>query len=69
MAYYFDKIVEAPFGEAVERAIVIVRQTENGQIEVAAVDPVASMQAIANPQLRGIAEQVQGLLKRVVAEV
>ena len=33
------------------------------------VRPIASMQAIPNPQLRGIAEQVQGLLKRVVAEV
>jgi uncharacterized protein (DUF302 family) len=45
---------------------VIVQQTPDGNVEVAAVDPIASMQAIDNPQLGGIAEQVQALLKEVV---
>jgi hypothetical protein len=30
------------------------------------VDPVASMQAIENPALGGIAQQVQGLLKATI---
>ena len=30
---------------------VVVQQTASGQIEVAAIDPVASMQAIDNPKL------------------
>jgi uncharacterized protein (DUF302 family) len=45
---------------------VIVQQTPDGKAEVSAVDPIASMQAIDNPELRGIAEQVQALLKEVV---
>ena len=44
---------------------VIVEATENG-IEVSAVDPMASMQAIENPALGGIAATVQGLLKEVI---
>ena len=44
---------------------VIVEATENG-IEVSAVDPMASMQAIENPALGEIAATVQGLLKEVI---
>ena len=45
---------------------VIVRETENGQIEVAAVDPIASMQAIENEALGEIAGTVRERLKKVV---
>ena len=45
---------------------VIVQEHEGGKVEVAAIDPVASMQAIENPDLKGIAEQVQVKLKKVV---
>lgn len=45
---------------------VVVRQTEEGQTEVAAVDPVASMMAISNPRLGGVAAKVQALLKAVI---
>src|SRR5579863_10490825 len=38
---------------------VVVRDAGNGQTEVAAVDPVASMLAIDNPELRRAAEQVR----------
>lgn len=44
---------------------VIVQEVEGG-IEVAAVDPVASMAAVDNPALGGVAQQVQGMLKRVI---
>ncbi len=46
---------------------VVVRDTGNGQTEVAAVDPVASMQAIDNPDLKRAAEQVRAKLERVIA--
>jgi uncharacterized protein (DUF302 family) len=46
---------------------VVVRDAGNGQTEVAAVDPVASMQAIDNPELKRAAEQVRAKLERVVA--
>ena len=45
---------------------VIVQQTEGGAIEVAAVDPVASMQAVDNPALAKIATSVRDSLKRVI---
>ena len=45
---------------------VIVQETESGQIEVSAIDPIASMRAIENPNLREIADQIQAKLKKVV---
>jgi uncharacterized protein (DUF302 family) len=44
---------------------VIVQQHDGG-VEVSAVDPVASMQAIHNPGLADVAKEVQARLKRVV---
>ncbi len=44
---------------------VVVIQQENG-VEVSAVDPMASMQAIKNEALGQIAEQVQQKLKNVI---
>lgn len=44
---------------------VIVQQTEAG-VEVAAVDPVASMQAVKNEALADIAGPVKAALARVV---
>ena len=45
---------------------VIVQEKEQGEVEVAAVDPVASMKAIENAELYGIAQQVREKLKKVV---
>ncbi len=45
---------------------VIVQEVSPGSYEVAAVDPVASMQAVGNSGLAGIAQEVQGKLKGVV---
>lgn len=45
---------------------VIVQQTGENEVEVAAVDPIASMQAIENPKLGEVAQQVQGKLKKVI---
>ena len=45
---------------------VIVQETSAGVVEVAAIDPIASMQAIENPKLRSVAEQVQAMLKKVI---
>ena len=45
---------------------VIVQEKVEGEVEVAAIDPVASMKAVDNPDLLNIAKQVQEKLKRVV---
>ena len=45
---------------------VIVRETKTGAVEVSAVDPVASMQAIQNESLGEVATMVQAKLQKVV---
>ena len=48
---------------------VIVQEVGENQVEVAAVDPVASMQAIDNPALGDVAQEVQARLRRVVSSL
>lgn len=45
---------------------VIIQDRVSGEIEVSAVDPVASMQAIQNPLLIDVAGEVRQKLKRVI---
>ena len=45
---------------------VVVQAREDGGVEVAAIDPVASMQAIGNPKLLEAAEEVRKRLARVI---
>ena len=45
---------------------VVVQDLGSGNVEVAAIDPVASMQAIDNPRLKIAAERVQVKLRRVI---
>jgi uncharacterized protein (DUF302 family) len=45
---------------------VVVHFIAEGRTEVAAIDPVASMQAIPNDQLRDAAGQVREKLQRVI---
>ncbi len=45
---------------------VVVQEHADGKVEISAVDPVASMMAVENPQLAGIATQVRAKLKGVV---
>jgi uncharacterized protein (DUF302 family) len=45
---------------------VIVQEISEGEVEIAAVDPVASMKAVENPALFEIAKQVQEKLKKVI---
>ncbi len=45
---------------------VVVQEIDNGKVEVAAVDPIASMQAVGNPQLAEIARLIPGKLKSVI---
>ncbi|MCB1215531.1 MAG: DUF302 domain-containing protein [Deltaproteobacteria bacterium] len=45
---------------------VIIQQISPHEVEVAAVDPVASMQAVSNPKLAKIATEVRGKLEKVI---
>ena len=48
---------------------VIVTEVEPGKVEVAAVDPVASMGAIGNRELAQVANDVRRLLEEMVREL
>jgi uncharacterized protein (DUF302 family) len=48
---------------------VVVQELSDGKVEVAAIDPVASMAAIDNPRLREAAEEVRGRLQKVVERI
>jgi len=48
---------------------VIIHEIDNNQIEVAAIDPIASMMAIENPNLHNIATEIQTKLKTVINSI
>ncbi len=48
---------------------VIVQELESGDVEVTAVDPLSSMQAIENKALQPIAEEIQAKLKKVIDQL
>jgi uncharacterized protein (DUF302 family) len=48
--------------------VLVIEQAEN-EIEIAAVNPIASMQAIVNQALGEIAQQVTDKLKKVIADL
>lgn len=45
---------------------VVVQEDDNGDIEVAAVDPLASMMAVTNPTVQEIATEITRRLERVI---
>jgi uncharacterized protein (DUF302 family) len=48
---------------------VVVQELENNEIEVAAVDPIASMMAIENSALIEIATEIKEKLERAIASL
>lgn len=48
---------------------VIVQDAGDGKTEIAAIDPVASMQAVDNPALRGPAGKVRAMLESMVRKI
>lgn len=57
--------VEDKIGTMLPCNVIVIEQAP-GQIEVAAVDPIASMQAVGNPLLSKVASEVQHKLRKVV---
>jgi uncharacterized protein (DUF302 family) len=48
---------------------VVVQQHDDGHVEISAIDPVASMQAIDNPTLADVAGKVRNMLQQVIKEI
>jgi len=64
--FAFEALQHEPYIGTMLPCNVIVRRNEQGRIEVAAVDPVASMQAVPNPKLQTIADDVRQRLRDVI---
>ncbi len=45
---------------------VVVQETNDGKIDISAVDPLASMQAVNNPQLEEVAKDIRLKLELVI---
>jgi uncharacterized protein (DUF302 family) len=45
---------------------VIIQELEDGKVEVAAIDPVASMMAVENKEITAIAEDIRALLEKAI---
>ena len=48
---------------------VIVQELEDGKTEVAAIDPVASMQAAENDKVSAIAREIKSKLEKVISRL
>jgi len=48
---------------------IIIQERVTGQVEISAVDPVASMQAIENKELGDIASEIRARLQKVIKEL
>ena len=44
---------------------IIVQEHDNGNVEVSAVNPKASMMAIENPKLESIANEIEIIIKQL----
>jgi len=67
--YAFQAVTEEPQVGVMLPCNVIVRQLEGNKVEVAAIDPVASMMAIDNPKLIGFAKEVKEKLTNAVQSI
>ncbi|MFO7862467.1 MAG: DUF302 domain-containing protein [Salinivirgaceae bacterium] len=48
---------------------VVVQEIAEKQIEIAAIDPTASMMAVENKDVRAIAQEIKAKLEKVIASV
>jgi uncharacterized protein (DUF302 family) len=59
-------LLEDKVGVMLPCNVIVQQKSENDKVEVSAVDPVSSMQAITNDKLAGIAGEVKELLSQVI---
>lgn len=64
--YAYQAVINEPQVGVMLPCNVIVRQLENNEVEIAAIDPLASIIAIENEQLHDFALEVKNLLEKAV---
>jgi len=48
---------------------VVVQEKNQGEVEISAINPTASMRAIENDELQAVALEVSAILKRVIDQI
>jgi len=48
---------------------VLIREDENGKVEVSAIDPMEAMAPVGNPKLEGFGAEVRDLLKKAISSL
>lgn len=67
---YADKVVSIePHISTMLPCNVTIREMENGDIEVSAIDPAAAMKVVGNDQIVKHAEEVNNMLKNVLKAI
>jgi uncharacterized protein (DUF302 family) len=59
-------LLEDKVGVMLPCNVIVQQKSENDKVEVSAVDPVSSMEAITNDKLAGFAGEVKELLSQVI---
>jgi len=67
--YAYQALQAEPWIGSMLPCNVVVQEFEDGRVELAAVDPLASMQAVANPALKEIAGIIRAKLRQVIEAV
>ena len=65
--FAYEALQAEPWIGAMLPCNVVLQELEAGRVSVAAIDPAASMQAVDNPALGGIAGQVRDKLAGVIS--
>ena len=48
---------------------LVLQEVNQGETKVSVIDPIASMQAVQNPELESTASEIQGLLKEFIEKL
>ena len=67
--YAYQALQAEPWIGSMLPCNVVVQEFEDGRVELASVDPLASMQAVANPTLKEIAGIIRAKLRQVIEAV
>lgn len=67
--YAYKALQVEPHVGAMLPCNVVVQEYENGDVEVAAIDPLASMQAIDNKALGEVAGEIRQKLENIIHEL
>ena len=67
--YAYEALQAEPYIGTMLPCNVVVQEWGDGSVEVSAIDPLASMMAVQNPGLGKIAQEIQGKLRQVIADL